>query len=1047
MATTLFLRDKASLDLTGFDLEKVASLVRGAASVAKVTDTGGPPVQVTDGSGGAFLYWLTDSLKAVTVAGTVTFNIRALESAAQANTGMRVTVERCNSAGTVLSTIIDSSKGTELSTADAAQNWTGTPTSTALSDGDRLKITVWGVAAGGTMPTGRTFTVTYDGPTGGAAGDSFVTFTEAIVPAIFPSAIDSAEAFGTPAIYTGKLLPTAIPSAESVGTPSLLPGGVSIAPSAIASGQAVGTPTVKNDNYIIPADWVLRQVQFDLNSGFDTSPQLFWDRPPKAGSLLIAFLAHRGATSGTTPTGFTEHPNGFLTLTDTVRLWYRIADGTETVVDWGSSIGNAHVKAIVEFTATGSITTQGSGTASGVTNPISTGALTPATHLSAIEVAAASIAVSDAGVASVTPDGDVLELIDVKAAAGSHPLGWLAFRLLFSDGSSSEITGTNSTTGKNYASLSLAFSLPALASIDSEEAFGTPSLVQASSGVAIQPSAIVSAEGLGQPTLIPGAVTIAPTAIDTAESVGTPTLLPGSVAILPSGIATSEALGTPILVRTIAPSAIVSAEAVGTPTLLPGSVVIAPSAIDTAESVGTATLLATAQILPSGIASAESSGTPTLIPGTATIAPSGIVSAEVVGTPTVLPGAVSILPSAVSPGEVLGTPTLKATANILPSAIASGEALGTPSLLPGNVNIVPSAIASGEVVGTPAVLNFQIIRPTAIDTAESFGLPRLMPLHPTAIPSGEAVGTPTLLPTNNILPSGIASAQAVGNPTLLSSDTISPTAIGSAEVVGTPSLIPGSVRIIPTAVPSDQSVSQPVLLPTSTISLTAIASAESLGTPRLVPQATIIPSGIPTGEAVGTPAILGGGFIILPSSIASAEQVVSPSVLPGNASISPTSIGSGEALGTPRIVTGGVVIAPSSVASGESVGTPSLIPGSVNVRPVAIATAELLGLPSLVPSNTIVVESIAGAEALGFPVLVPSTWFIIPSAVDSQEVLGLPELILGHSTWSWVNGNPYWRTTRTLGSDTEDSSVSTKTRGWPETKSSLRTTRRSEGDG
>lgn len=180
---TVYLRDAASDIDPGAELEKLASPTRGAAAVSKVTNTAAGPtagVQVTNGAGGTAIAWLSAPLDAVTIAGTVTFNVRMAESAAQANTGAQVKIERCNGAGVVQSTIVNSEQGTELTTSESARNWTATPTSTALSAGDRIKITVLGNDAGGNMGSGRTFTLWYDGPTAGASGDSYVTFTESL---------------------------------------------------------------------------------------------------------------------------------------------------------------------------------------------------------------------------------------------------------------------------------------------------------------------------------------------------------------------------------------------------------------------------------------------------------------------------------------------------------------------------------------------------------------------------------------------------------------------------------------------------------------------------------------------------------------------------------------------------------------------------------------------------------------------------------------------------------------------------------------------------
>ncbi|MCA1684195.1 MAG: hypothetical protein LC708_03605, partial [Actinobacteria bacterium] len=139
-------------------------------------------LQATKAAGGTVVSWLSKPLEAVTISGTVTVNLRGRESATAANAGRGILIERCDNAGAVLSTIVpNSAHGTEFTTSDAANaSWTFTPTSTALAAGQRIKVTVK-VRNVGTMGGSRTVTYTVDGPTSGAAGDTWVRFTETIV--------------------------------------------------------------------------------------------------------------------------------------------------------------------------------------------------------------------------------------------------------------------------------------------------------------------------------------------------------------------------------------------------------------------------------------------------------------------------------------------------------------------------------------------------------------------------------------------------------------------------------------------------------------------------------------------------------------------------------------------------------------------------------------------------------------------------------------------------------------------------------------------------
>jgi len=125
--------------------------------------------------------WWSNTLTGVTISGTITFNIWGAENSMSANSGLQVIIDRCDGAGAFISQIINSEQGVELPlTTRAVQNWTGSPTSTTLSTGDRLRVRVYGNDAGGTMASGFRTIISFAGTTDAADGDSFISFTETI---------------------------------------------------------------------------------------------------------------------------------------------------------------------------------------------------------------------------------------------------------------------------------------------------------------------------------------------------------------------------------------------------------------------------------------------------------------------------------------------------------------------------------------------------------------------------------------------------------------------------------------------------------------------------------------------------------------------------------------------------------------------------------------------------------------------------------------------------------------------------------------------------
>lgn len=185
MPSDFFLRSDAS-GLGGAGQRRLSQR-RGRASATVVTNAvaSGTNITVTATAGGQALSWFSEPITAaVTISGTVTVNIRGLESANAVNAGRGILVERCNNAGTVISAILNDvtvpTTITEYTTGDAANGAaTYTPTSTAMAVGDRIKVTLK-VRNVGTMGAG-TVTNSHDGPAVNAAGDTWVRFNEDII--------------------------------------------------------------------------------------------------------------------------------------------------------------------------------------------------------------------------------------------------------------------------------------------------------------------------------------------------------------------------------------------------------------------------------------------------------------------------------------------------------------------------------------------------------------------------------------------------------------------------------------------------------------------------------------------------------------------------------------------------------------------------------------------------------------------------------------------------------------------------------------------------
>lgn len=151
---------------------------RVVTTAATTATLAGTNIQVTATAGGTALTFFSEPLtEGVTISGTVTPNLRGLESANAVNAGFALLVERANTAGVAQSTVIARQViGTELATSEAARTASLTPTSTAFAAGERIRVTISLINVG-TMGTG-TVTMHYNGAASAASGDNFLTFTE-----------------------------------------------------------------------------------------------------------------------------------------------------------------------------------------------------------------------------------------------------------------------------------------------------------------------------------------------------------------------------------------------------------------------------------------------------------------------------------------------------------------------------------------------------------------------------------------------------------------------------------------------------------------------------------------------------------------------------------------------------------------------------------------------------------------------------------------------------------------------------------------------------
>ena len=184
MGTRFFVRPlSSSLTPPSGSVYYLLSDRTGSSSLNAITTTtaGGTAIDVTGTAGGTEIYWFTEPITtAVTISGTMTVQLRGLESVATVNACLAVIIERTNNSGSVISTILDATvpdPAVELGTGISNPTDTYTPTTTTLDVGDRIKVTQQ-VRNVGTMGAG-TVTINYNAQT--TSNAPAVEFAEDIV--------------------------------------------------------------------------------------------------------------------------------------------------------------------------------------------------------------------------------------------------------------------------------------------------------------------------------------------------------------------------------------------------------------------------------------------------------------------------------------------------------------------------------------------------------------------------------------------------------------------------------------------------------------------------------------------------------------------------------------------------------------------------------------------------------------------------------------------------------------------------------------------------
>lgn len=181
--TTIYPTSTSSLVGTAsVDLEAWTS--RGGGVQTSVTNTTAgwtPPIQITDTAGGTVIDWFTRPLQAFTLGGPVLIHISAkMSTSVFGSPGCEIAIVENDGSSPVVWGI-GRHWDDLFGFTEAAQEFWVAGDDTAVSAGQRLRIRLFiDDSAGSPMTTGATATFYYAGTSGGASGDTFLTFTQTL---------------------------------------------------------------------------------------------------------------------------------------------------------------------------------------------------------------------------------------------------------------------------------------------------------------------------------------------------------------------------------------------------------------------------------------------------------------------------------------------------------------------------------------------------------------------------------------------------------------------------------------------------------------------------------------------------------------------------------------------------------------------------------------------------------------------------------------------------------------------------------------------------
>jgi len=932
----------------------------GVTTAVRNTATGDTaPLQWTTSAGGNLIEWYTPQLQAFTLSGRVDCNIRALESNLAADGIIRVEIARVNSDGSSPAVYGTSGMQTavELTTSEAAYTCWVAGADLSISQGQRLRFRAYLDDAYQTLTSTHTATFYYAGTSGGASGDSYLTFTQTLT-----EYAPSGDVTATPATVAAI---ASVPSVSVVA--NALVAMATVAALGAVPAVAVGTQ--------FP---VVRSASTGAETGNTTTHSVILPATIEAGDLLLVFMTFDGlptvtwdnSTAGTWVVQWDTNDGAQVTGVG----YAKVADGTEDgkTLSIGTDASEQSVYRATAYQGWQGTLANGlkKGTPATGSNdtpdPPSVDVWGATEDISFIAICHTDFTVT---VSSYPANYTVNQFNDTSGGGSGCGLG--TAKREFVTGSAEDPGTYTLSAGDEWIAQTIAIRP------STGDAEPTPATVAAPASV---PAATVVADANVAPATT-AAVAAVPAVTLASNQVVSPSTVAG-IGAVPAATIRSAAVATPATVAAVGAVPAVT---------LASNQVVSPSTVSAVGSVPTANPLAAGVASPAAVAAIGGVPPPTVL-AAALVAPASADAVATVPTPTVVVGGddATATPATVAAVASAPTVTLRSDRTATPATVAG--VAGVPAVtVSGGAIVAPAAVAAISAVPAVTFSSDQTASLASVDAIASVPAPTVLGaaiVTPATVAIGGAVPAATPSSDQTVTPSTVATVGDVPAATVLGAAVVTPATVAAVGSVPTPTVIVGGDAVAPPA-----TVAATASVPATTLSASAVVTPSSVATVAAVPVPTF------ASDQLATPSTV-AGLGAVPALSVLADATVAPSTVAAIAAVPTVTLASDQtatpgtaaalgAVASPTVL-GAAVVSAATVAATASVPTPTVVgTGGVDITATPSTVAAVAAVPAVTTLATAVVpaSTVAAKGEISHPTDVSATSVIEPSTVAATGAI------------------------------------------------------------